>query len=175
MWTSTISSWNVCPHGLPLKSFWICAPTGQAAGAPGSAARATFEANLRRDLAAALGGGLPADRIVVLAVTAGSVVVDFAVLPDPATGAQSVSPAELAATLEAGPTLPAVGAPVLAVVEAPVTVTAPLVRATVTLDGGGGGGSPTIAVASAGARTGILPAAQAGCWLIFTAVAAAGV
>ncbi len=61
---------------------------------PGTPARGSFEAGVRSDVAAAL--SISIERVSILAISAGSVVVDFSVMSTPfATGVstESVTPA----------------------------------------------------------------------------------
>lgn len=78
------------------------------------------------DMAAALrvhDSGLTADRIAVLSIAAGSVVVDFAVLPD-GSGVNAMPTTSLASTLGGSISLSTVGATVLAVVSVPTVTVA---------------------------------------------------
>eukprot|EP01048_Picozoa_sp_COSAG05_P022472 COSAG05_NODE_4509_length_1483_cov_12.553468_2_plen_322_part_01 len=69
------------PPAPATLSSSLTLPMELAAIAPGTSARGAFEAGFRSDVAAALGVSM--ERIVILAISAGSVVVDFAVTPPP--------------------------------------------------------------------------------------------
>ena len=77
------------------------------AGAAGSTERTTFEANFKADVAAALNPPVSSDRVRIVSIAAGSVVVVFEVLPS-ADGV-SVSASAITAAFSGTVALPTVG------------------------------------------------------------------